>query len=124
MVVHLAERRTRLRHVRQRDRWDCGVAVAATLSGFSYELTLDTFRNHFGDIDGVRSYQLREILERLTGKHWRRLDGVGLLPVRRACVQRPGRIALLYEHERGRHWIAAHDGVVFDPSQDRPLPIA
>jgi hypothetical protein len=58
-------------HVCQRGFMDCGVAVAAMLTGVTYEEVLDRWFGCMNVENGLREIALKRILEDITEIEWR-----------------------------------------------------
>src|SRR5262245_13940538 len=112
--------------VEQRYARDCGIAVAAILSGRPYEAVRESARPagllcHSGtSID-----RLVAILERTTRRRWRAYppDEFGPLAEHAAVIRSPRPVALLiFEPGPGvdnSHWIAVANGRIYDPEEER-----
>lgn len=111
-----------MRHIRQLNDFDCGVAVVAMLAGCHYR---DVARAFPGALQrGLYVRDVVAMLETLTGREWAQ-GRCGRHPVlacarlpRAACAAIIGRPSW-----RFGHWIAIESGVVHDPNDDRPIAL-
>jgi len=110
-----------MRHVKQRNGVDCGLAVAAMLANTSYDQAADVDPNPDSP-QGMSVSDLQWTLIGLTGKEWSTSKaGNG----KRLCdYPLPTKtIAVLIRHHGKSfgHWVAWDGEKVFDPEEDSSL---
>ncbi len=113
-----------LRHVRQRNGRDCGVAAAAILAGVSYDRAARAHpraRPH----DGLQAMEVAIMLRRLTGRLVR-LSGAAEGEALSACAASLPDPAIVLIHAPGStrgHYVVLAAGHVLDPelAADPPL---
>jgi len=113
-----------LRHVRQRNGRDCGVAAAAMLAGVSYGRAA---RAHPGarPRDGLQAMEVAIMLRRLTGRLVR-LSGAAEGEALAACAAAlpPTAIVLIHAPDSTRgHFIVLARGQVLDPERTSVEPL-
>jgi hypothetical protein len=110
--------------VRQRGRFDCGVAVVATVAQVSYEAVLD--RPVFGLTSKTALDQLVlwRVLRDVTGTEWCIHELCQPWPRISACrFPDPQTVILLQRADRSRHYVAVCGGLVYDPSLEMPVAL-
>jgi hypothetical protein len=111
-----------MRHIRQINDFDCGVAVVAMLAGCQYRDVAHAF-------PGVseRGLYVRDVvamLEALTGQQWQGARCGRNRPLARARLPRAACAAIIGRPSwRCGHWIAIDNGVVHDPNDFRPVAL-
>ncbi len=124
-----------LRHVRQRNDADCGVAVAAILANVDYARAWAAVPAWCaaGRGEGAHPEALGLMLRRLTGRWPVEYDGAWKATVLDVAAAWPGRAAAVLREARAgwsgvglipTHWVAVADGVVFDPGYPADVPVA
>jgi hypothetical protein len=117
-------------HVVQISEIDCGLAAVAIATGVKYEivrseaLISQTYHHKYG----VKPYQLKELLNRVTRSHWRLKNF--------AIFNMPKFIDLAVKEEkcaiymictrllmRPGHCVVYQNGTVYDPSEPDPISI-
>lgn len=112
-----------MRHIRQRNDVDCGLATAAMVCGVSWQRSLDVDNNP-DSTSGLTTREFLTLCARLgvslrmrrgTNRRWLRNepmpDGVCAAMVRRNL-------------DDDGHYVAIHDGMVWDPGCVAPVPLA
>jgi ABC-type bacteriocin/lantibiotic exporter with double-glycine peptidase domain len=117
----------RVRLVRQREEWDCGVAALSMTLGLSYDQVYDALAP---DLLGVASRHglVLEQLVTIAAALGRSLRPVQAVDGRvTLAADRPGIIGLLFDaglaSERA-HWAVLHQGHIFCPAAGAITPIA
>lgn len=112
-----------MKHVRQRHRTECGVAVLAMLGEVSYEAARLALAEKDAAIESVSPERMLEQLSRLSDCLWRpssiRLRGWS----DRELPQGPSAVTLHPPDRDTGHWLALADGQVFDPELFEPMQI-
>ena len=108
-------------HTRQRGRWDCAVAVAATIADLPYLAAAE----HAPKIaKGVWRRGMRQYLEDVTGRQWRLLRHRPMTVKSSPCA-RPRVLLIADPSAPSRlHWIAVANCMAFDPEADAPAKIS
>jgi hypothetical protein len=105
-----------MKHVCQRGRRDCGVAVAAMVAGIPYEQVLDRWLGCLTVENGLREIAMWRLLEDITQDSW-------VIRFERAPLARIGDhsfvncpVAVVIQGEDGtRHYVAVEGSEVHDP---------
>lgn len=111
-----------LKHVRQKGKNDCGVAVLAMMGDMTYRQAAAYCVSGLGR--GVKLSEMLLALQSTTGTEWnvwrsrRQFQALffsGVLPVKERFVVlvRPGNV-------RWGHWVCMDDGLVYDPEMPGP----
>jgi hypothetical protein len=113
-----------MRHVRQINANDCGIAVAAMLAGRAYRTTMRAagFTPHREE--GLYVSEMIELLSRLTKQPWRNVDISER--VRLSELWDDVRCAVVIGRRSGvefGHWIALDRRTVYDPEMAMPMPM-
>lgn len=110
-----------IRHIRQRNGRDCGIAAAAMLAGVSYREAAAAADPAVRPGDGLRAMGVARMLRRLTGRLVRISDagdGCAL-----AAYEPTADPAVILIHEPGDtrgHFVVVSGGLVYDPERDAP----
>lgn len=125
-----------MRLIRQIDTHDCGIAVAATLSGHGYRTALHFARFRHRE-RGLNVREMILLLSHLTNYRWTQRQDVthGHLWLRDTYfaddfappfVRQRGNAIIVARHIDAPvgHWIAIRNRIVYDPAFRRPYPIA
>ncbi len=113
-----------LRHIRQRNERDCGVAAAAMLAGVSYARAARV-HPRARPRDGLQAMEVAVMLRVLTGRLVR-LSGAAEGWALRAWPALPDP-AIVLIHEPGStrgHYVVVAGGRVYDPEQSDGAPLA
>ena len=110
-----------MRHTPQRCRRDCGLAVAATLAGVTYERIMAIAGATACQALGTSADELKAILAALTGRPWTRPELLHGDTVEQLAWRYLARGAALVVRS---HWIAVASGLVFDPATPAPRLVA
>ena len=110
-----------MRHVRQQNTNDCGIAAAASICDTSYNTAWD----HDPNPETSRGFSVPEMLEllrRLSGDRWK---AVKPKPVSVATAAPPERGApevwlIRKKGDRFGHWVSATCGRIYDPELEFP----
>jgi hypothetical protein len=109
-------------HVCQRGFMDCGVAVAAMLTGVTYEEVLDRWFGCMNVENGLREIALKRILEDITEIEWRISDLAKPWPQLSAYSFPDWPSAVVIEGVGYvRHYLAVKGRIVHDPLLAMPL---
>ncbi|KAA1015963.1 hypothetical protein FVF58_01010 [Paraburkholderia panacisoli] len=115
-----------MQHVRQINANDCGIAVAAMLTGRAYRTTMRAagFTPHREE--GLYVSEMIALLSGLTGREWKEWKTVaaGRLTLRETAF--PDGVAVVIGRRTGvpfGHWIAIRKGMAYDPELRAPLPM-
>lgn len=106
-----------MRHIRQKDAADCGIAAVAMVTGKDYRVVfasaLDTPMNR-----GVSVREAVRLLQRLTGEKWSVRVRTHLASITLSRLP-TGDQALVLVSIRGSgpHWLAWNGALLFDPSE-------
>jgi hypothetical protein len=111
-----------VRVVRQRDVFDCGVAVVATLARVPYEVVLDRLITGLSSSNTLRELVVWRALEDITGAGWR-MKQIRYPWPQLAAYPFPDTptAAVLQRVDGSRHYIAFCRGLVYDPLFEVPL---
>ncbi|MCI0456635.1 MAG: hypothetical protein L0Z62_06610 [Gemmataceae bacterium] len=103
-------------HVRQKGLMDCGVAVAAMVTGIPYEKVLDRWFGCLSVEGGLSEIGLWRILEDITQSNWQ-LSCLREPWPQVSAYSFPGvpTAVLIQGHLSARHYIAVHGHLVHDP---------
>ena len=104
-------------HIRQREDWDCGVAVAAMLAGVSYDEVVDVWQKR----RAMCATELTQLLADLTGTVWCAQAHLRsrYLPMHCPCDTPVG---LILENAVGiQHYVAASRTIIHDPVLPEPV---
>ncbi len=124
VTVQRGPARAGLRHIRQRNERDCGVAAAAMLAGVSYARAARV-RPRSRPRDGLQAMEVAVMLRLLTGRLVR-LSGAAEGWALRAWPALPDP-AMVLIHEPGStrgHYVVVAAGRVYDPEQGAGAPLA
>lgn len=110
-----------MNHVTQRNKYDCGICVAAMLTRQSYETVLTFAQAHtaYSPGHGLSALGLANLTKALTqnAANWQRVKPAKLGPL---ALARHGTFAALVvrvgEPRKAGHWIVYHYGHVYDPA--------
>jgi hypothetical protein len=114
-----------MRHVRQINDHDCGIAVAAMLTGFSYRAVVRAAEIDPHRAEGLYVTEMKALLAELTDRPWRE----SRCGHHRRLTQARGlgaRYALVIGARIGQpfgHWIALDRGTAYDPELPEPMPL-
>ena len=114
-----------MKHIRQRGKVDCGLAVAAMVAGVSYRVAMEVEREWRRK--GMRAGDLRGLLIGLDGRGWLHTRRWRMKPVETFVAR--GRCAVLITRlpmsgDDGGHWVAVDDeGWLHDPSERERTPL-
>ncbi len=114
-----------LRHVRQRNGRDCGVAAAAMLAGVSYDLAACA-HPRARPRDGLQAMEVAVMLRRLTGRLVR-LSGAAegeTLAAGAAGLPDPAIVLIHAPGSTRGHYVVVAAGYVLDPELPEVAPLA
>ena len=109
-----------MKHIKQKNQLDCGIACAAMLAGTDYKTALSYDKNPLSDT-GLNISEMSQMISDLTGSKWKTSKKhykkvLGDIKIEKS--------AILIQNEDGfSHWIAS-DGVhIFDPWFNKKLKV-
>lgn len=120
-----------MQHVKQTNEIDCGLAVAAMVCGVTWDDAADWDPDPDAET-GLTVTALEEMVVDIT-------DELGFAEPLRAALERPASWQMVREGAEGdpaavlihrkndpsdAHWVAYWNGLVFDPADDKPVPVA
>jgi hypothetical protein len=111
--------------VRQRGRFDCGVAVVATVAQVSYEAVLDRPVLGLTSKAALDQLVLWRVLRDVTGAEWCMHELWQPWPrVGAWAFPDPQTVVLLQRADRSRHYVAVCGGLVYDPFLQVPVALS
>jgi hypothetical protein len=111
--------------VRQRDRFDCVVAVAAMVARLRYEAVLDRVITGLTTSGPLSPLVLWRTLQDATQAEWQMQELWQPWPQLGACsFPDTPTVVLLQRVDRSRHYVAVCGGWVYDPLLETPVTLA
>lgn len=100
-----------MKHIRQQNHLDCGIAVAASLAQCSYDQVAALYRRPI--TRGLWLSEIKSLVARLTGTQWqwRRVAAIAIPQFLPAS----GIVLIRYPKKRGSHYIACQQDTIYDP---------
>jgi hypothetical protein len=109
-------------HVRQRNTFDCGVAVVATLARVPYDTVLDRLITGLSSSSPLRELVVWRSLEDITQASWCIEDTRDPRPQFAGYpFPHAPAAALIQRPDGSRHYVAVCDGLVYDPLFEAPF---
>jgi len=100
---------------------DCGVAVAAMVTGERYEQVLDRWFGCLTVEDGLRQIAFWRVLQDITQLEWRITGLRAPWPLVSDCAFPDAPVAAIIQGPSWRHYIAVQGRNVFDPLLEVPM---
>ena len=111
-----------MRPVRQRNKFDCGVAVVAMLAEVPYDAVLDRLITGLSSSSPLGEIVVWRTLEDATQASWRMEEMWAPWPEFAVYPFPEAPAAVLIQRADGsRHYVAVWDGLVFDPLFETPI---
>src|SRR5947209_17824305 len=111
-----------MRNIRQRNTFDCGVAVVATLAEVAHDAVLDRLVTGLSASSPLREIVVWRSLEDATQASWR-MEDMRAPRLEFAAYPFPETPAavLIQRADGSRHYVAVGDGTVYDPLFEAPI---
>jgi hypothetical protein len=108
--------------VRQKDRFDCGIAVAAMVAQVPYEAILDRLITGLTTNNALSQHILWRVLQDVTQMEWCMQEFWRPWPQLGVCTfQDVPTVVLVQCADGSRHYIAVYCGLVYDPLLELPV---
>lgn len=109
-----------MKHIKQKNQLDCGIACAAMLAGTTYKTALSCDKNPISDT-GLNLSEMSQMLLDLTGSNWKPSKKHFKKVLKDIKLEESA--ILIQNKDDFAHWIAS-DGVhIFDPWFNKKLKV-